>query len=69
MSKIREYERLKKRILELATERAREEYLVELGEGDPTKVDDLQRRYDFNMSEIAKLYAEMTKEERDSLDF
>lgn len=67
MSKIREYERLKKRILELGTERAREKYLVELGEGDLAKVEDLQRRYDYNMSEIAKLYAEMTKEERDSL--
>ena len=68
MSKLREYERLKKRILELATEKAREEVMVERGEGDPTKVNDLQRRYDYNMSEIAKLYAEMSKEERDSLD-
>ena len=68
MSKLREYERLKKRILELATEKGREEYLVEIGEGDPAKVSDLQRRYDYNMSEIAKLYAEMSKEERDSLD-
>ena len=68
MSKLREYERLKKRILELATERAREEYLVELGEGDPDKVEDLQKRYDYNMKEIANLFAEMSKEERDSLD-
>jgi len=28
----------------------------------------LQRRYDYNMKEIAKLYAEMSKEERDSID-
>ena len=67
MSKLREYERLKKRILELATEKGREEYLVEIGEGDPAKVDDLQRRYNFNMSEIANLFAQMTQEERDSL--
>ena len=67
MSKIREYERLKKRILEIATEKGREEYLVEIGEGDPAKVDDLQRRYNFNMSEIANLFAQMTQEERDSL--
>jgi hypothetical protein len=67
MSKIREYERLKERILEIATEKGREEYLVEIGEGDPTKVDDLQRRYNFNMSEIANLFAQMTQEERDSL--
>ena len=68
MAKLREYERLKKRILELATQKAREEVMVERGEGDPAKVNDLQRRYDYNMSEIAKLYAEMSKEERDSLD-
>jgi hypothetical protein len=68
MSKLREYERLKKRILELATEKGREEYLVELGKGDPAKLNDLQRRYDYNMSEIKKLYVEMSKEERDSLD-
>ena len=67
MSKLREYERLKKRILELATEKAREEVMVERGEGDPAKVDDLQRRYNFNMSEIANLYAQMTQEERDSI--
>jgi hypothetical protein len=67
MSKIREYERLKERILELATEKAREEVMVERGEGDPAKVDDLQRRYNFNMSEIANLFAQMTQEERDSL--
>jgi hypothetical protein len=67
MSKIREYERLKERILEIATEKGREEYLVEIGEGDPAKVDDLQRRYNFNMSEIANLFAQMTQEERDSL--
>ena len=67
MSKLREYERLKKRILELATEKAREEVMVERGEGDPAKVDDLQRRYNFNMSEIANLFAQMTQEERDSL--
>ena len=67
MSKLREYERLKKRILELATEKGREEYLVEIGQGDPAKVDDLQRRYNFNMSEIANLFAQMTQEERDSL--
>jgi len=68
MSKIREYERLKERILEIATEKGREEYLVEIGEGDPAKVDDLQKRYDYNMSEIKKIFGEMTKEERDSLD-
>ena len=67
MSKIREYERLKERILEIATEKGREEYLVEIGEGDPAKVDDLQRRYNFNMSEIANLFAQMSQEERDSL--
>lgn len=67
MSKIKEYERLKERILEIATEKGREEYLVEIGEGDPAKVDDLQRRYNFNMSEIANLFAKMTQEERDSL--
>ena len=67
MTKIREYERLKERILEIATEKGREEYLVEIGEGDPAKVDDLQRRYNFNMSEIANLFAQMTQEERDSL--
>ena len=68
MSKLREFERLKERILELATAKGREEYLVEIGEGDPAKVEDLQRRYDYNMKEIAKLYAEMSKEERDSID-
>ena len=67
MSKIREYERLKERILQIATEKAREEVMVERGEGDPAKVDDLQRRYNFNMSEIANLFAQMTQEERDSL--
>ena len=42
MTKLREFERLKERILELAAELAREKFLVEQGEGNPEKVKEVE---------------------------
>ena len=68
MTKLREFERLKERILELAAELAREKFLVEQGEGNPEKVKEVEERLGFNFSEINKLMSEMTSEELNSLD-
>ena len=68
MSKLREFERLKERILELAAELAREKFLVEQGEGNPEKVKEVEERLGFNFSEINKLMSEMNSEELNSLD-
>ena len=50
MTKLREFERLKERILELAAELAREKFLVEQGEGNPEKVKEVEERLGFNFS-------------------
>ena len=68
MTKLREFERLKERILELAAELAREKFLVEQGEGNPEKVKEVEERLGFNYSEINKLMSEMNSEELNSLD-
>ena len=68
MTKLREFERLKERILELAAELAREKFLVEQGEGNPEKVKEVEERLGFNFSEIHKLMSEMNSEELNSLD-
>ena len=68
MTKLREFERLKERILELAAELARERFLVEQGEGNPEKVKEVEERLGFNFSEINKLMSEMNSEELNSLD-
>ncbi len=68
MTKLREFERLKERILELAAELAREKFLVEQGEGNPEKVKEVEERLGFNFSEINKLMSEMNSEELNSLD-
>ena len=68
MTKLREFERLKERILELAAELAREKFLVEQGEGNPEKVKEVEERLGFNFSEMNKLMSEMNSEELNSLD-
>ena len=68
MTKLREFERLKERILELAAELAREKFLVEQGEGNTEKVKEVEERLGFNFSEINKLMSEMNSEELNSLD-
>ena len=68
MTKLREFERLKERILELAAELAREKFLVEQGEGNTEKVKEVEVRLGFNFSEINKLMSEMNSEELNSLD-
>ena len=58
MTKLREFERLKERILELAAELSREKFLVEQGEGNPEKVKEVEERLGFNFSEINKLMSD-----------
>lgn len=68
MSKLREFERLKERILELAPALAREKYLVEQKRGSPEKVKELEERLGYNFSEMDKLMRSMNSEELNSLD-
>jgi len=68
MSKLREFERLKERILELAPALAKEKFLVERGEGNPEKVKELEERLGFNFSEMDKLMRSMNSKELNSLD-